>query len=88
MALGKLSGRVFISSTFRDMHAERDHLVRFVFPRLREQLLTSTADSFGKNLRRCLGKYMIMRDVVMDCVPVRCGSGHEGFSDARGRSGL
>ena len=30
---------VFISSTFRDMHAERDHLVRFVFPRVREQLL-------------------------------------------------
>jgi len=28
--------RVFISSTFRDMQAERDHLVRFVFPRLRE----------------------------------------------------
>lgn len=26
--------RVFISSTFRDMHAERDHLVRFVFPEL------------------------------------------------------
>lgn len=24
--------RVFVSSTFRDMHAERDHLVRFVFP--------------------------------------------------------
>ena len=31
--------RVFISSTFRDMHAERDHLVRFAFPRLREKLL-------------------------------------------------
>ncbi len=31
--------RVFISSTFRDMQAERDHLVRFVFPRLRETLL-------------------------------------------------
>ncbi|MEO0082545.1 MAG: DUF4062 domain-containing protein [candidate division WOR-3 bacterium] len=29
--------RVFISSTFRDMQAERDHLVRFVFPRLREE---------------------------------------------------
>ncbi|HLF83633.1 MAG TPA: DUF4062 domain-containing protein, partial [Blastocatellia bacterium] len=29
--------RVFISSTFRDMHAERDHLVRFVFPELRER---------------------------------------------------
>jgi hypothetical protein len=25
--------RVFISSTFRDVQAERDHLVRFVFPR-------------------------------------------------------
>ena len=31
--------RVFISSTFRDMNAERDHLIRFVFPRLREELL-------------------------------------------------
>ena len=29
---------VFISSTFRDMQAERDYLVRFVFPRLREEL--------------------------------------------------
>ncbi len=28
--------RFFISSTFRDMHAERDYLVRIVFPRLRE----------------------------------------------------
>jgi hypothetical protein len=27
--------RVFISSTFRDMHAERDHLVKAVFPKLR-----------------------------------------------------
>jgi hypothetical protein len=30
------SVRVFISSTFRDMHAERDHLVTVVFPELRE----------------------------------------------------
>ena len=43
--------RVFISSTFRDMNAERDHLVRFVFPRLRQALvarrihLVSTARS-------------------------------------------
>lgn len=29
--------RVFISSTFRDMHAERDHLVRVVFPELKEK---------------------------------------------------
>ncbi|OPY55896.1 MAG: NACHT domain protein [Pelotomaculum sp. PtaU1.Bin035] len=31
--------RLFISSTFRDMHAERDFLVRFVFPKIREELL-------------------------------------------------
>jgi hypothetical protein len=29
--------RIFISSTFRDMHAERNHLVRFVFPELKEK---------------------------------------------------
>ncbi|MFQ5866125.1 MAG: DUF4062 domain-containing protein, partial [bacterium] len=29
--------RIFISSTFRDMHAERDHLVRTVFPELKEK---------------------------------------------------
>lgn len=29
--------RIFISSTFRDMHAERNHLVRFVFPELKER---------------------------------------------------
>ena len=27
---------VFISSTFNDMHAERDYLVKQVFPRLQE----------------------------------------------------
>ena len=30
--------RVFISSTFRDMGAERDHLVKMVFPELRERM--------------------------------------------------
>lgn len=29
--------RIFISSTFRDMHSERDYLVRVVFPELRER---------------------------------------------------
>jgi telomerase protein component 1 len=38
MAHGWRTVRVFISSTFLDMQAERDHLVRFVFPRLRETL--------------------------------------------------
>jgi hypothetical protein len=32
--------RTFISSTFRDMQTERDHLVRFVFPELRERCET------------------------------------------------
>ncbi len=34
--------RVFISSTFRDMQAERDYLVRSVFPGLREKLGPAT----------------------------------------------
>ena len=29
--------RIFISSTFRDMHAERDQLAKVVFPELRER---------------------------------------------------
>lgn len=29
--------RVFISSTFRDMQAERDHLIKFIFPQLRKK---------------------------------------------------
>ncbi len=31
--------RIFISSTFRDMHSERDYLVRYVFPELKERCL-------------------------------------------------
>ncbi len=27
--------RIFISSTFKDMHSERDYLVKFVFPEMR-----------------------------------------------------
>jgi hypothetical protein len=29
--------RIFISSTFRDTHAERDHFIKVVFPELRER---------------------------------------------------
>lgn len=29
---------IFISSTFRNMHAERDHLRQWVFPELAERL--------------------------------------------------
>ena len=39
--------RVFISSTFRDMHAERDHLVKVVFPELR-RLCESRGVTWGE----------------------------------------
>jgi hypothetical protein len=43
--------RVFISSTFRDMEAERDVLVTIVFPELRERLLRLGLDFFDVDLR-------------------------------------
>src|SRR5262245_18501761 len=43
--------RVFVSSTFRDMHAERDHLNRFVFPELRARCLRLGWDFLGVDLR-------------------------------------
>jgi WD40 repeat protein len=43
--------RVFISSTFRDMHAERDHLVKVVFPALRERLETYRVHLIDIDLR-------------------------------------
>ena len=39
--------RVFISSTFQDMQAERDHLVKFVFPELR-RLCESRGVTWGE----------------------------------------
>jgi len=44
--------RVFISSTFRDMHAERDHLVTVVFPELRERVEQLGQEFFNVELRR------------------------------------
>jgi WD40 repeat protein len=43
--------RVFISSTFRDLHAERDHLVKVVFPELRERLDPYRIDLVDIDLR-------------------------------------
>ncbi len=43
--------RVFISSTFRDMHAERDHLVTVVFPELRERCEQLGLEFFDVDLR-------------------------------------
>ena len=43
--------RVFISSTFRDMHAERDILNRIVFPELRKRCQQRGAEFIGVDLR-------------------------------------
>ncbi|MCG7852084.1 MAG: DUF4062 domain-containing protein [Methanosarcinaceae archaeon] len=43
--------RLFISSTFRDMHAERDHLVRFVFPELKEKCRKRRVNLIDVDLR-------------------------------------
>jgi WD40 repeat protein len=43
--------RVFISSTFRDMHAERDYLSRLVFPELRSRCQKRGAEFIGLDLR-------------------------------------
>jgi WD40 repeat protein len=65
--------RVFISSTFRDMQAERDWLVRFVFPRLREELLKYRIHFVDVDLRwgvtsdqNALG---VCREVIDECHP-------------------
>lgn len=65
--------RVFISSTFRDMHAERDHLVRFVFPRLREELLRWRIHFVDVDLRWGVTSgrdaVEVCREVVDECRP-------------------
>ncbi len=43
--------RVFVSSTFRDMHAERDHLAKVVFPELRERMAERSLQLVDLDLR-------------------------------------
>ncbi len=43
--------KVFLSSTFRDMHAERDHLIKVTFPALREKLLPYRVELYDIDLR-------------------------------------
>src|SRR5512137_765551 len=65
--------RVFISSTFRDMQAERDHLVRFVFPRLRQELLQRRIHLVDVDLRWGVTSEQdalsVCREVVDECRP-------------------
>src|ERR1039457_1445799 len=65
--------RVFVSSTFRDMQAERDHLVRFVFPRLREQLLPRRIHLVDVDLRWGVTSEQdaseVCREIITECRP-------------------
>lgn len=65
--------RVFISSTFRDMQAERDYMVRFVFPRLREQLLTRRIHLVDIDLRWGVtseqDSLQVCKEIIDECRP-------------------
>jgi len=58
--------RVFISSTFRDMHAERDHLIRVVFPELRERLEAHHVHLVDIDLRWGVTREQADNDLVLD----------------------
>jgi hypothetical protein len=58
--------RVFISSTFRDIHAERDHLVKVVFPALREKLEQYHIYLIDIDLRWGVTKEQADNDQVLD----------------------
>jgi hypothetical protein len=58
--------RVFLSSTFRDMHAERDHLVKVVFPALRERLEKYRVYLVDIDLRWGVTREQAENDQVLD----------------------
>ena len=58
--------RVFISSTFRDMEAERDYLVKRVFPQLRERLLPYRIHLIDIDLRWGITPEEAENDRVLD----------------------
>ncbi len=81
--------RVFISSTFRDMHAERDWLVKVVFPELRERMakrnlylvdvdlrwgVTEEEAKHGKALEVCLEEIEHCRPFFIGILGERYGS--------------
>jgi telomerase protein component 1 len=59
--------RVFISSTFRDMHAERDHLVTVVFPELRERVEQLGLELFDVDRRWFQGRTDELRQLTDSC---------------------
>ena len=80
--------RVFVSSTFRDMQAERDHLVKVVFPELRNRCrqrqvefveidlrwgITSEQKAEGKVLPICLSEIQRCRPYFIGLLGERYG---------------
>lgn len=65
--------RLFISSTFQDMHSERDYLVRFVFPKLREELLKYRIHFIDIDLRWGISSdqdtLSVCREMIDECRP-------------------
>jgi hypothetical protein len=57
---------VFISSTLRDLHAERDHLVKVVFPELRERLECHRVHFIDVDLRWGVTQEQVENDKVLD----------------------
>ena len=60
--------RIFISSTFRDMHAERDHLVKVVFPELRERMTQQRLHLVDLDLRWGITEAEAEQGKVLDIV--------------------
>lgn len=58
--------RLFVSSTFSDMHAERDRLNRFVFPLIRNRCMQRGIDFVGVDLRWGLTRAEAEKGEIVD----------------------
>ncbi|NQT50947.1 DUF4062 domain-containing protein [bacterium] len=58
--------KIFISSTFRDMHSERDYLIKKVFPELRERLEPHRIHLVDIDLRWGVTEEQAENDQVLD----------------------
>lgn len=64
--------KVFVSSTFIDMQSERDYLVRFVFPELREELVKRRVHLLDIDLRWGVASDQVIkvcREIIDECEP-------------------
>lgn len=58
--------RIFISSTFKDMHSERDYLVNVIFPRLREFCHNKGLELLDVDLRWGITEQEAKEDKVLE----------------------